>query len=205
MKLSILLAASILSSVAMAEPIKVQPIRFLGSDAPSRAYTREVLNGMEAKFAEAGVNVKAKRIKTHIDPFKIATTLENRLQSFRKREGWALRRGYDDPNELKLAFSGRADQQWLYGYANSTNCYQRGCSPFALAAIAETNAAGESRYAQSVIAATHETAHLLGANHIDSYPNVMHGNAMSYAMPINLPWAPNTVLIMQSWQLRGAK
>ena len=191
-----------LSTTAIADPIKVQPIRFLGPDAPTRAYVRAVLDGMEDKFAEAGIDVDALRIKTHLNPWKDETTLSNINQAFRKQEGWSVRRGYTNPYAPTLALTGRAQGLYLYGFANRTMCYGR-CNGFAVAAIAETNAAGESRYPQSVVAATHELGHLLGAQHVNEYPNIMHADAMRYVPTVisNYPWAQSTVAIMQ-WRTR---
>lgn len=199
MKIYLVLAVSLMSSVAMADPVKVQPLRFLGPDAPSRVFSRQILDRMEGNFSLANIKVEALRIKTHLNPFRQQVTLDNRLAAFRKAEGWLQRRGYDDPRVLKLALTGRADNIWLYGYANSTVCYIKRCNPFGLAAVAEVSPGGYPRVDHSVIAATHEVGHLLGATHIDEYPNIMHSSAMQYITPLTptLTWDQQTVKVMQ--------
>jgi hypothetical protein len=163
--LALLLCAS--TAVAELKPVRIQFVRVVDGATMSRAETlrvtkkvREAYLKLRLVFTFSGL----RQVRVGFGPGLVADRLNYARRVERRVRGRT--RGYRTHVFVPMSTDG-----YSWGYA---------FGPVSVGTATSYNLRGEPRFWHTVTTAAHEIGHLLGADHDDREPNLMHSNALAF-------------------------
>ena len=183
-------------------------VTFLLVTGPGNFSSGETLAAIaqsKAQFAEAGINLKVNRIIKIRDRYE---SLQSRQESNRKfwlYRDFIRRAGYGNKGRVHAILPPMYERTGIYWIAGrgEEGCNFNGFSSSNGWGLGPINGAGGRA---AITAITHEIAHTLGAEHIDSCgiaypmggcPNIMHSNALAYAMVQKVSFLQRSIRTMK--------
>lgn len=139
---------------------------------------------------EVGVDVQLRALQRRHDLYPNLKNLPANVQRFYSWKMWLIKKGLMKRGRLTyLVFPPmpHSDGKLYIGGLSDGICEFKRFYSFASGNAELKNQDGKPRFQHSCLIMAHELLHQLGAIHIDSSPNVMHLNALSF-MPSEGSW-----------------
>ena len=157
--------------------MKLVVVAVIGAYSLPYSHTVSLAREAEAAFARAGICVDVVRVQKARDRHPGFSRLNQRTARwYRWQTAPVVRRNRG--SNVHFVFPPMVEPngtRWMAGAAN--NCKYRDGTSWSSGQL--YNDRGEPRRYQSLVAMTHEVAHLAGADHDNSGCNVMHEGALS--------------------------
>lgn len=175
------------SVAAQATPIKVHLYSTTGPFALTQQRADELFGAASGAIRdELGVDLIVTKRRVMKDRFKTTHCLSEtcRLARLNKWQNYFQKRN-KKKSILKVLILPPiidGDKRYIAGYASAT-CAYRNSNPVMYVNAQEYNQDGVPRFLQAAHGLAHEMLHLIGGKHLDTEPNVMHGNTMALVEP----------------------
>lgn len=135
-------------------------------------------------------SIRITDVRYYKDPYPQLNKISYQIDRLQNLSEWARRKRLNkNVDAVHFVVSPMNDGGYLFvGGLARGYCKVASRLSFSMSNYSPYNVFGAPRYAHSVFSAAHEVAHIMGANHNNEYPNIMHAAALQFVDRYALGW-----------------